>query len=123
VERAEDLPGLLSAAYSAFEDALQALRGAEDHAGHLLPAFVLAAAAAADGRDAVTAAGFFPGPGSPLARTMAPTGAVDVADQVALLSLALVTRLRDAAADGGGSEVAAAAAYAGHMHELLAPPG
>jgi hypothetical protein len=35
----------------------------------------------------------------------------------------LVTRLRDAAADGGGSEVAAAAAYAGRMHELLAPPG
>jgi hypothetical protein len=46
VERAEDLPGLLSAAYSAFKDALQALRGAEDHAGHLPPAFVLAAAAA-----------------------------------------------------------------------------
>jgi hypothetical protein len=123
VERAGSLPALLSAAYGAFEDALQALRAAEDHAGHLLPAFVLAAAAAADGRDAVTAAGFFPGPCGPLARTMAPTAAVDVADQVALLSLALVTRLRDAAADGGGSEVAAAAAYAGRMHELLAPPG
>jgi hypothetical protein len=46
VERAENLPALLAAAYRAFEYALQALRGAEDHAGPLLPAFVLAAAAA-----------------------------------------------------------------------------
>jgi len=123
VERAGNLLALLSAAYGAFEDALQTLRAAEDHAGHLLPAFVLAAAAAADGRDAVMAAGFFPDPGSPLARIMAPAAAADVADQVARLSLALAARLSDAAADGGGSEVAAAAAYAGRMHELLAPPG
>lgn len=123
MERAGNLPALLSAAYWAFEDALQALRGAEDRAGHLLPAFVLAAAAAADGRDAVVAAGFFPGPGSPLAGTMAPAAAVEIADEVARLSLALVTRLRDAAAGSGGSEVAAAGAYAGRMHELLAPLG
>lgn len=51
--RAGDLPALLGAAYRAFERALQALRGAEDQAGPLLPAFVLAAAAAANGRDAV----------------------------------------------------------------------
>jgi hypothetical protein len=46
---AGDLPALLGAAYRAFERALQALRGAEDQAGLLLPAFVLAAAAAANG--------------------------------------------------------------------------
>ena len=38
VLRADDLPALLAAAYRAFECALQALRGAEDHAGPLLPA-------------------------------------------------------------------------------------
>ena len=121
--RAEDLPALLAAAYGGFDCALQALRGAEDHAGPLLPAFVLAAAAAADGRDAVAAAGSFPGPGSPLTGSMASPAAADVADQVAGLSLALLTRLRDAAAGGGGSACAAAAARAARTHELLAPPG
>ena len=119
----EDLPALLAAAYLAFECALQALRGAEDRAGPLLPALVLAAAEAADGRDAVAAAGPFPGPGAPLAETMTSLAAIDVADQVAGLSLALFTRLRDAAAVGGGSACAAAAARAGRMYELLAPPG
>lgn len=123
VERAEDLPALLAAAYGAFECALQALRGAEDHAGPLLPAFVLAAAAAADGRDAVAAARSFPGPSSSFMGKMASPAAADVADQVAGLSLALFTRLRDAAAGGGGSACSAAAARAGRMHELLAPPG
>ena len=123
MERAGNLPALLAAAYRAFDYALQALRGAEDHAGSLLPAFVLAAAAAADGRDAVAAAGSFPGPGSPLMANMASPAAADVADQVAHLSLSLFTRLRDAAAGGGGSACAAAAARAGRMHELLAPPG
>jgi Flp pilus assembly protein CpaB len=119
----EDLPALLAAAYRAFECALQALRDAEDRAGPLLPALVLAAAEAADGRDAVAAAGPFPGPGAALAETMTSLAAIDVADQVAGLSLALFTRLRDAAAGGGGSACAAAAARAGRMYELLAPPG
>jgi hypothetical protein len=124
VLRAEDLPALLAAAYGAFECALQALRGAEDHAGPLLPAFVLAAAAAADGRDAVAAAGSFPGPGSPPPMgNLTSRAAVDVADQVAGLCLALAGRLRDAADGGGGSACGAAAARAGRMHDLLAPPG
>ena len=123
VERAEDLPALLAAGYRAFDYALQALRGAEDNAGPLLPAFVLAAAAAADGRDAVAAARSFPGPGTMLMGNMASLAAVEVADQVARLSLALFTRLRDAAAGDGGSACAAAAARAGRMRELLAPPG
>jgi hypothetical protein len=122
VLRAEDLPALLTAAYGAFECALQALRGAEDNAGPLLPAFVLAAAAAADGRDAVAAARSFPGPGTPLIGNMTSPAAIDVADQVAGLSLALFGRLRDAAAADGGSACAAAAARAGRIHELLAPP-
>ena len=120
---AEDLPALLAAAYGAFECALQALRGAEDHAGPLLPAFVLAAAAAADGRDAVAAARSFPGPGAMLMGNMTSPAAAWVADQVAGLSLAMSTRLLGAAAAGGGPACAAAAARAGRMHELLAPPG
>jgi hypothetical protein len=120
---AEDLPALLNAAYLGFECALRALRGAEDHAGHLLPALVLAAAQAADGRDAIAVAGSFPGSGAAPPGGMTSLAAVDVADQVADLSLALFTRLRDAAAAGGGSACAAAAARAGRMHELLAPPG
>ncbi len=123
VLRAENLPALLAAAYRAFECALQALRGAEDRAGPLLPAFVLAAAAAADGRDAVADARSFPGPGSPLIGNMTSPAAADVADEVAGLSIALHTRLRDAAAQGGGPACAAAAARAARMHELLAPPG
>ena len=102
---------------------MHALRGAEDHAGPLLPALVLAAAEAADGRDAVAAAGSFPGAGAVLPGGMTSLAAVDIADQVAGLSLALFTRLRDAAAAGGGPACAAAAARAGRMHELLAPPG
>jgi hypothetical protein len=98
VERAADLPALLAAAYRAFDHALQALRGAEDNAGPLLPAFVLAAAAAADGRDAVAAATSFAVPGPTPMETMTSPAAADVADQVARLSLALFTRLRDAAA-------------------------
>jgi hypothetical protein len=123
VLRAEDLPALLAAAYGAFDCALQALRGAEDHAGPLLPAFVLAAAAAADGRDAVAAARSFASTGSWLTGNMTSSAAVEVADQVARLGRALVTRLREAAAAGGGPACAAAAACAARMHELLAPPG
>ena len=92
VLRAEALPALLGAAYRAFECALQALRGAEDHAGPMLPALALAAAQAADGRDAVAAAGPFPVPGTDLADGATPVSAAEVADQVAGLSLALAGR-------------------------------
>jgi hypothetical protein len=88
-----------------------------------LPAFVLAAAAAADGRDAVAAAGSFRAPGAALARDTTSLAVLDLADQVADLSIALFTRLRDAAAAGGGTACATAAAHASRMHELLAPPG
>ena len=67
--------------------------------------------------------GHFPARALRCAGDVTPLAAVDVADQVAGLSLALFTRLRDAAAAGGGPACAAAAARAGRMHELLAPPG
>jgi hypothetical protein len=119
---AEDLPALLGAAYRAFERSLRALRGAEGHAGPLLPAFVLAAAAAADGRDAVAAAGQLRGPDAAPGQDTTSLAAIDLADQVAGLSLTLSVRLRDAAARGGGPACEEAAAHASRMHELLAPP-
>jgi hypothetical protein len=99
------------------------LRGAEDRAGLLLPAFALAAAAAADGRDAVAATGSFREPGAALGWDTTSLAVLDLADQVADLSLVLFTHLRDAVAAGGGAACAAAAGHANRMHELLAPPG
>ena len=83
---------------------------------------MLAAAAAADGRDAIAAAGSFRRPGAALAQNTTSLAVIDLADQVAGLSLTLFTRLHDAAAKGGGSACAAAAAHAERMYELLAPP-
>jgi hypothetical protein len=123
VLQAGDRFALLGAAYRAFECALQALRGAEDRAGPLLPAFVLAAAAAADGRDTVAAHSSFPGPGAAQVEAMTSLAAIDVADQVAALSFALRARLEDRTVGGGGIACMRAAACAGRMHELLAPPG
>ena len=57
---AVDVPALLAVAYDVFEHMLRALRGAEDQAGIVLPAIVLAAAAAGDGRDAVARASWLP---------------------------------------------------------------
>ena len=57
---AADLPSLLAAAYETFEHILAALRSAEESAGAMLPAFVMAAAAAANGRDAILTAPSLP---------------------------------------------------------------
>ena len=94
---AADVPVLLAVAYDVFEHMLRALRGAEDQAGDLLPAFVLAAAAAGDGRDAVARAPWLPSLPEPPEPPMPSGGAEQVADEVAALSRELRERL--AAAD------------------------
>ena len=110
---AAGVPVLLAVAYDAFEHMLQALRGTENRAGILLPALVLAAAAAGDGRDAVARAPWLPSlpesPGPP----MSARGAEQVADETAALSRALWDRLAAAdapvayqAACAGGAEAA-----------------
>ena len=110
---AADVPVLLAVAYDVFEHMLRALRGAEDQAGVLLPAFVLAAAAAGDGRDAVARAPWLPSLPEPAGSPMPAGGAEQVADETAALSRALWERL--AAADApavyheacaGGAEAA-----------------
>ena len=57
LQHAAGLPAILDAAYDAFEDMLPAIRAHEDPAGGLFAAFMMAAASAADGRDAI---GFAP---------------------------------------------------------------
>jgi hypothetical protein len=110
---AAGVPVLLTVAYGVFEHILRVLRGTESQAGVLLPAFVLAAAAAGDGRDAVARAPWLPSLPEPPEQPMPASGAEQVADETAALSRALWERLAaaDAPADyqaacAGGAEAA-----------------
>src|ERR1035441_4530227 len=60
LERAAGLAAVLDAAYDAFESMRLAFRVHEDPASGLFGAFVMAAASAADGRDAVACAPSMP---------------------------------------------------------------
>lgn len=53
LQHAAGLAAILDVAYDAFEDMLRAIRVHEDPASGLFAAFVMAAASAADGRDAI----------------------------------------------------------------------
>jgi hypothetical protein len=110
---AAGIPVLLAVAYDAFEHMLHELRGIENQAGVLLPAIVLAAAAAGDGRDAVARAPWLPSLPEPPEPLMSLDGAEQVADDTAALSRALWERLAAAnppvgyqAACAGGAEAA-----------------
>lgn len=105
--KAADVPVLLAVAYDVFEHVLRALRGTEDQAGVLLPAIVLAAAAAGDGRDFVAQAPWLPSLPEPAEPPMSSGSAEQVADEAAALSRALWERL--AATDGPVSYQAACA--------------
>ena len=110
---AAGVPVLLAVAYDVFEHMLRALRGTDNQAGVLLPAVVLAAAAAGDGRDAVARAPWLPSLPEPPGPPMSARGAEQVADETAGLSRALWERLAAAdtpvayqAACTGGAEAA-----------------
>ena len=117
LEQASDLPGILDAAYDAFEGMLPVIHGQEDRAGGGFAAFVMSAAAAADGRDAVASA---PAIGDPA------TGVTEeeAAAVLAGLSQLLASRLADAAtwaADAADRAACAVAArHAGAIWSLLA---
>ncbi len=107
------VPVLLAVAYDVFGYMLLALRGIEDQAGVLLPAIVLAAAAAGDGRDAVARAPWLPSLPEPTEPLMSAGGAEQVADEMAALSRTLRERLAAVdvpdgyqAACSGGAEAA-----------------
>lgn len=108
LQHAVGLADVLDAAYDAFEDMLQAIRAREDPASGLFAAFMMAAASAADGRDAVAFAPSFPCPGTaaPALGDGAQAGesAESIADAVVELSRLVVARLvqaRESASDPG----------------------
>jgi hypothetical protein len=100
--QARDLPDLLSAAFDAFEDMLAVIRHHEERDDRSFAAFVLAACAAADGRDCLAAApsllvlGSAPATGTD--GLLAELTVAQVARAVAGLSALLAARLTGAAA-------------------------
>jgi hypothetical protein len=127
LDHACGLPAILDAACDAFEHARAVLRHHQERVGHGFPAFVLAASAAASGRDSIAGA-----PALPPAARPRPSGDdlhagqdwVHVAIAVAELSQNLAARLTAAAADASDPATQAAcrqsATYAARIHRLLA---
>ena len=77
LEHASGLPAVLDAAYDAFEDMLGVIEAQQDPGGGAFAAFVMAGAAAANGRNAVAAAPSLPpAPSGDLARTAAGSSGV-----------------------------------------------
>ena len=123
LHQASDLAAILDAAYDAFESMLSVLRAHEDPGDPMFGAVMMAAASAADGRDAVLFA-----PSLPPHRLHEPDAeerhdAVGAADLLASLSELLAARLDDAAsiAPDPGDQAAcqAAARWARDIHALL----
>jgi hypothetical protein len=90
LRKAADLGAVLAVAYEAFEGMLSLLRQHQDRTGELFAVFVMAAASAADGRDAVAAAPSLPRCRKRTEQLTPPTdGDADadrVADELAALS-------------------------------------
>lgn len=100
VAQAADLPGILDAAYDAFDDMLPVIHDQQHPASGAFAAFVMAAAYAANGRDAVGRAPSLPStaPRPVPANPPAPVTAREAATALADLSRLLARRLTDAAA-------------------------
>lgn len=106
-----DLAGLLNAAYTAFAEILSAAERWEDEEDTMVAALAFAAAAAADGRDAIASAPSLPRP--PL-QAPGPKGRLDdrgstagvLIDDLAELSHVLAARLSDAARTAAGEDAA-----------------
>jgi hypothetical protein len=102
LEQASDLPGILDAAYEAFEAMLPVIWGQAERVGGGFAAFVMAGASAANGRDAIASAPSLPpaAPGStPQAAGEQPADVTEeeAAAVLAGLSELLASRLSDAA--------------------------
>ena len=134
LEAATGVPAILTAAYSAFDQLLLAIREHEERAESLLAAFVMAAASAADGRDALIAAPSLPLPlprpthaASSAGERATPANIDDVADELADLSRILVTQLGHAAGQAidpsDRLSCTDAALSAEAVRSLLARPG
>jgi hypothetical protein len=102
LEQASDLPGILDAAYEAFEGMLPVIWGQAERAGGGLAAFVMAGASAANGRDTVASAPSLPpaaAGGVPVAAGDPAAGVTEQEAAVALAGLSglLARRLTEAA--------------------------
>jgi hypothetical protein len=132
LEQAAGLAAVLDAAYDAFESMRLAFRVHEDPASGLFAAFVMAAASAADGRDAVAFAPSLPprrrhGAGETGQGPLGEYSAEHVADDAAGLSRLLVSCLARAAgsvSDPGDREACEQAARsASEICDLLGGAG
>ena len=122
------LPQALGHAFDAFEAIRHLARWYEDQSPDLFAAFMSAAVAAADGRDAILTAGTLPAhtPGVTVPGQPAPgADPRQVADSIAASAATLATHLDDAADLAGTSAdrraCRNAAASARQIHQLLAP--
>jgi hypothetical protein len=100
VESACRLCDVLDAAHDAFEFMLLLIRGYQDSGDHFYGALVMAAAAAADGRDAISVAPSLPRHSGDEPRVDGPAtniGALDAAATVEALSQLVARKLRLAA--------------------------
>lgn len=101
LQAADGLAATLDAAYESFESILAVLRHHQDRCGPAFPAFVLAAAAAANGRDWIAEAVSLPPAATPHPAHADPPGAshwVHAAAEISALGRALAGRLELAAA-------------------------
>jgi hypothetical protein len=122
---ARSLPQLLAASFDAFEAIRVLARGSEEIAPSLFTAFMTAADAAVDGREAITIApSLSPAPGGTLS-TNAPAADIDtITDALATLGALLGDRLAhaaDRALISGDRAACQEAAEAGRLiHQLMA---
>lgn len=126
LQEAADLPGTLVAGFDAFEAIRLLARGNEDRDPSLFAAFMFAADAAVDGRDALTPSPSLPPP-NPSRPTVLPATSAnldDIADTIASLAALLATRLSGAAAAAVNPADQAACTQAAHaadmIHQLMA---
>jgi hypothetical protein len=130
VQACGSLPDLLTEAFDAFEVIRLLARSGEEQAPHLLAAFITAADAAVDGREALTIAPSLPTGRSRLAAATVPLADPDpgeVADGLARLATVLAERLTSAAADttlaGDRAACLEAAQAAQRISQLMARGG
>jgi hypothetical protein len=128
LEQADDLPVLLEAAHQAFAVALTALRACEDPASVWFGRFVMAAASAADGRDALIFAPSMPAhrahaterTGEDSSAGTADTIAGDIASLCGSAAVRLAEATSQAANPGDKAACVRAARCARRICELLA---
>ncbi len=126
------IPAVLSGTYEAFEGMLSVIRAHESRAEGMFAAFVMSAASAANGRDAVAGAPSLPRTGggiqAPAERDLAAAASVkEIARDLAGLGRVLTGRLAAAASSAphpaDRAACAAAARHAGNISALLSGAG